>query len=173
MGLLGWSWNLLNLMAIPLLLGTGVDYGIFMQLALRRHRGDVPAVFRAVGRALLLCGTTGMAGFGCLGMSYNPGIASLGGSAPWASPATWPSPSCSCRPGGCASRNVAPGAREADTGLPSPLRAAASQPSSLYRADLWRGGLWLARTLPRTFSVGLASPAPGFTGRWRGIGARS
>ena len=34
----GWSWNLLNLMAVPLILGTGVDYGIFMQLALRRHQ---------------------------------------------------------------------------------------------------------------------------------------
>jgi predicted exporter/lauroyl/myristoyl acyltransferase len=155
MGLLGWSWNLLNLMAIPLLLGTGVDYGIFMQLALRRHRGDVPAVWRSVGRALLLCGTTGMAGFGCLGMSYNPGIASLGrvcalgiacnmAVAILLLPAWWL----------CLEKRRARCAG-ADTGLPSPLRAAASQPSSLYRADLWRGGLWLARTLPRTFSVAL------------------
>ena len=37
----GWSWNLLNLMALPLILGTGVDYSIFMQLALRRHGGEL------------------------------------------------------------------------------------------------------------------------------------
>ena len=30
-----WQWNLLNLMALPLILGTGVDYSIFMQLTLR------------------------------------------------------------------------------------------------------------------------------------------
>jgi len=39
MRLAGWSWNLLNLMALPLVLGTGVDYSIFMQLALRRFGG--------------------------------------------------------------------------------------------------------------------------------------
>ena len=41
MAVAGWSWNLLNLMALPLMLGTGVDYSIFMQLALRRHGGDL------------------------------------------------------------------------------------------------------------------------------------
>src|SRR5207247_7607954 len=41
MSLAGWSWNLLNLMALPLILGTGVDYSIFMQLGLRRHDGDL------------------------------------------------------------------------------------------------------------------------------------
>ena len=49
MALAGWSWNLLNLMALPLVLGTGVDYGIFMQLALRRHGGDSRLVRRSVG----------------------------------------------------------------------------------------------------------------------------
>ena len=78
MALAGWSWNLLNLMALPLVLGTGVDYGIFMQLALRRHGGDVRLVRRSVGRALLLCGGTAIAGFGSLAWSGNAGMASLG-----------------------------------------------------------------------------------------------
>ena len=56
MKLMGWSWNLLNLMALPLILGTGVDYSIFMQLALRRHHGDLRLAHVSVGRALLLCG---------------------------------------------------------------------------------------------------------------------
>lgn len=74
----GWSWNLLNLMALPLMLGAGVDYSIFMQLALRRHRGNLSAAHHSVGRALLLCGGTAMAGFGSLAWSTNAGIASLG-----------------------------------------------------------------------------------------------
>jgi len=74
----GWQWNLLNLMALPLILGTGVDYSIFMQLALRRCHGDLPLAHRSVGRALLLCGGTAIAGFGSLGLSSNVGMSSLG-----------------------------------------------------------------------------------------------
>jgi uncharacterized protein len=78
MALAGWKWNLMNLMAMPLILGTGVDYTIFIQLALRRHGGDCALVRRSVGRALMLCGGTAVAGFGSLAMSSNPGMASLG-----------------------------------------------------------------------------------------------
>jgi multidrug efflux pump subunit AcrB len=78
MRLAGWSWNLLNLMALPLVLGTGVDYSIFMQLALKRHQGDVHQAYLSVGRALLLCGGTAIAGFGSLAWSSNAGMASLG-----------------------------------------------------------------------------------------------
>jgi lauroyl/myristoyl acyltransferase len=74
----GWTWNLLNMMAVPLILGTGVDYSIFMQLALRRHGGDLVLVRRSIGRALLLCGGTAIAGFSSLAWSSNPGMASLG-----------------------------------------------------------------------------------------------
>ena len=78
MKMAGWSWNVLNLMALPLLLGTGVDYSLFMQLALRRHGGSLEAARRTVGRALLLCGGTAVAGFGSLGFSSNAGMSSLG-----------------------------------------------------------------------------------------------
>ena len=78
MRLAGWSWNLLNLMSLPLILGSGVDYGIFMQLALRRHAGDWRAAHASVGRALLLCGGTALAGFGSLAFASNAGMASLG-----------------------------------------------------------------------------------------------
>jgi predicted RND superfamily exporter protein len=74
----GWSWNLLDLMAIPLVLGTGVDYGLFSQLALRRHHGDLAMAYRSVGRALLLCGGTAVAAFGSLAFSSSAGMASLG-----------------------------------------------------------------------------------------------
>ena len=78
MALAGWTWNLMNLMALPLILGTGVDYTIFIQLALRRHGGDLKMVRYSVGRALMLCGATAVTGFGSLGTSSNPGMASLG-----------------------------------------------------------------------------------------------
>ena len=78
MVLAGWNWNLMSLMALPLMLGTGVDYTIFIQLALRRHGGDLAAVRQSVGRALMLCGGTAVAGFGSLAFSSNLGMASLG-----------------------------------------------------------------------------------------------
>ncbi|MBI3870514.1 MAG: MMPL family transporter [Verrucomicrobia bacterium] len=75
---MGMSWNLLNLMAVPLILGTGVDYSLFMQLALRRHDGDLNTAFHSVGKALLLCGGAAVTGFASLGISSNMGMASLG-----------------------------------------------------------------------------------------------
>ena len=78
MRLVGWSWNLLNLMALPLLLGAGVDYSIHMQLALRRHGGSISETRRTIGRALLLCAGTTVAGFGSNVWSSNAGLMSLG-----------------------------------------------------------------------------------------------
>ncbi len=74
----GWSWNLLDLMAVPLVLGTGVDYSLFTLLALRRYGGDLAIAYRSVGRALLLCGGTAIAAFTSLTWSTNAGMASLG-----------------------------------------------------------------------------------------------
>jgi predicted exporter/lauroyl/myristoyl acyltransferase len=137
MKLSGWSWNLLNLMALPLILGTGVDYSIFMQLALRRHGGDLRAAHRSVGRALLLCGGTAIAGFGSLGFSSNAGMAGLGqvcavGIAGnmlfsvFLLPAWWkffaPPPETSGPP--------------------------VTKPSAFYQAQVWRVGLLLTRWLP-------------------------
>jgi predicted exporter len=78
MTLTGWSWNMVNLMALPLLLGMGVDFSIHIQLALRRHHGDVALVSRSIGRALLLAGSTTVAGFASLAFASNAGIAGLG-----------------------------------------------------------------------------------------------
>jgi lauroyl/myristoyl acyltransferase len=138
MRLLGWSWNLLNLMALPLVLGTGVDYTIFMQLALRRHGGDLREAHRSVGRALLLCGGTAAAGFGSLALSSNAGMAGLGrvcaagiGANTLASvfllPVWW----------------KALEERRAGGALAGP-----EAPSSLYRAWPWRLGLAAAGWLP-------------------------
>ena len=165
MAVAGWSWNLMNLMALPLMLGAGVDYTIFIQLALRRHGGDLGLVRRSVGRALMLCGATAMAGFGSLGFSSNPGMASLGRvcavgiganmiisvfllPAWW----TWLSPKSEYRnPTRCDGAT----ARREETRNPKPevrtpnsdLRTSTS-PSAFYRAGLWRFGLAVVRVLP-------------------------
>lgn len=78
MKLAGWSWNLMNLTALPLLVGMSVDYSIHMQWALRRHGGDLAKVRAVTGRALMLCAGTTMAGLGSLAWSSNAGMASLG-----------------------------------------------------------------------------------------------
>ncbi len=74
----GWSWNLMNLTALPLLLGAGVDYSIHVQLALHRAGGSIAALRRTTGRALLLCAGTTVAAFGSLAGAGNAGLAGLG-----------------------------------------------------------------------------------------------
>ena len=78
MALLGWSWNLMNVMALPMLFGAGVDYSLHVQFALRRYAGDPVRTRNTVGRAILLCAGSTAAGFATLGFASNAGIASLG-----------------------------------------------------------------------------------------------
>ena len=145
MRLAGWSWNLLNLMALPLILGTGVDYSIFMQLALRRHHGDLQMAHRSVGRALLLCGATAVSGFGALALSSNAGMASLGRICAvgiacnvvisvFLLPVWW--------------KTLTGGRVAAGQQIPAP--------SSLYRQEFWRMGLGMVRFVPRRLCVSLA-----------------
>ena len=78
MQLLGVSWNFMNLAALLLALGAGLDYSIHILIDLRRHDGNVRAVQSGVGRALLVCGLSSVAGFGSLAWASNLGLASLG-----------------------------------------------------------------------------------------------
>ena len=155
----GWTWNLMNLMALPLMLGTGVDYTLFMQLALRRHGGDLGVVHRSVGRALMLCGGTAVAGFGSLAWSSNPGMASLGkvcavgiGANMLISvfllPAWWKllSPQSTVQ-----SPQAEVGEKESLNPQPSTIN-----PFSFYRAGLWRFGLAVVRILPAGLVKGFA-----------------
>ena len=73
-----WSWTLLNLSAIPLLLGLGVDYGIHTQFAWARHNGNWPRIWRSIGVALALCALTTSIGFASLMFSHNQGLRDLG-----------------------------------------------------------------------------------------------
>ncbi|MDA0811007.1 MAG: MMPL family transporter [Verrucomicrobia bacterium] len=77
MSLLGAEWNIINIVAIPLLLGAGIDYSIHMQLAIRRS-GNARMAQHNLGRALLLCGVSTAVGFGSLIFSSNTGLSTLG-----------------------------------------------------------------------------------------------
>jgi len=130
-----------------------VDYSIFMQLALRRHRGDLLMAYRSVGRALLLCGGTACAGFGSLAFSTNAGMGSLGQVCAVGIGAnmlisifllpTWWRVIRAQR--AQHAKQTSPGG---EPNRPSTLDSRLSTPSSLYRSELWRLGLWLVRVLP-------------------------
>lgn len=140
LGLIGATWNLMSLAALPLLLGVGVDYIIHVQVALRRHGGDVGAMRRVTGRAILLCAATNVDGFGSNVMSSNPGLASLGlvcaigitvayVTAVFLVPAWWQ---------WLAGATAAPG----DSRL--------ERPSAAYGPAVWRLGMWAVRFFPRS-----------------------
>jgi len=78
MSWLGIGWNFLNIAATPLLLGTGIDYGIHVGLALRRNGGDVAAMWHGTGKAVIFCGVSTAIGFGSLCFASNEAMTSLG-----------------------------------------------------------------------------------------------
>jgi uncharacterized protein len=166
MSLVGWSWNLLNLMALPLLLGAGIDYSLHVQMALRRHHGSIARLRQTIGRALFLCAATTMAGFGSLTWSSNAGLASLGQVcatgiaftfviAVLLLPVWWRS--LTMAP---SSKSLAKSASEQSpvAGLQTPEVHA---PSSWYRSKIWRVGVLAATVLPAGGALQL--------GRWLGV----
>ncbi|MFT4177098.1 MAG: MMPL family transporter [Luteolibacter sp.] len=78
MSLCGLTWNFVNLMATPLLLGTGIDYAIHVTLSLRRTRGNFRDLWNGTGKALLFCGASNVIGFGSLIYSSSEALVSLG-----------------------------------------------------------------------------------------------
>lgn len=161
MQLLGWSWNLINLMALPLLIGAGIDYSIHLQLALRRNNGDVARTRRTIGRAILLCAGSTIAGFGSLAAAGNLGLAALGQvcavgiacsglTACYLLPAWWtwltrPNESSTPTP----SEPSSSSAPSAPSTSSEPSAASPqSAPAAAYRADLWNAARCLARWLP-------------------------
>ena len=72
------SWNSFNICGLPLLFGTGLDFGVHMILALRRFDGELAPVHEGIGKALLFCGISSAIGFGSLSFASAHGLASLG-----------------------------------------------------------------------------------------------
>ncbi len=74
--LCGVPLNLFNILAFPLVLGVGVDYGIYMVIAMRAK--DVTLELKTIFKPVLLSGLTTVAGFGSLVTAQNPALWSLG-----------------------------------------------------------------------------------------------
>jgi len=127
-----------------------------MQLALRRHNGDLRVVRRSVGRALILCGGTAMAGFGSLGFSSNPGMASLGQV---------------CAVGIGANMLISVFLLPAWWLFPSPKPETRNPKLEtrppFYRAGLWRLGLVIVRILPDGLVKGFGAIVAGIYYRLR------
>jgi len=79
MGLTGVQFTLLNIMAIPLILGIGIDDGVHI---LHRYRiegpGSVNTVFRSTGKAIIITSLTTMLAFGSLVFATYRGFGSMG-----------------------------------------------------------------------------------------------
>jgi len=75
--LTGLPLNLFNVLSFPLVLGVGVDYGIYVVLAVRQ-RERARHVLASIVKPVLLSGLTTIAGFGSLGWANHPALSSLG-----------------------------------------------------------------------------------------------
>jgi len=82
MHLLGEKLNMVNLVAIPLLIGIDVDYAVFIVSAARLRRRSAPEVFEAQlvtsCHAIAMCAGTTILGFGSLAFTSVPAVRSLG-----------------------------------------------------------------------------------------------
>jgi len=79
MGLLGWEFNLANLFAVPIIIGTGVDNGVNMLYRWREERDKSRLILTtAVGKSVTIASLTTIAGFAALIPATHRGIASLG-----------------------------------------------------------------------------------------------
>ncbi len=74
----GQTWNFLSGMAIPLIIGTGIDYSIHLIFSLRRSGGDFNKVWNSVGKAICFCGISTAIGFGSLLFASNEMLRSMG-----------------------------------------------------------------------------------------------
>ena len=77
---LGIPLNLANVIALPLVLGLGIAFGIYLILRRREagSRSIVHVLRSSTSRAVFFSALTTMASFGALGFSSHPGMASLG-----------------------------------------------------------------------------------------------
>lgn len=79
MNVVGIDYNLANIMAIPLIVGIGVAYGVYV---IHRAREDVPPrprrVVASTGKAVLFSALTTMVSFGAMSTASHRGAAGLG-----------------------------------------------------------------------------------------------
>jgi predicted RND superfamily exporter protein len=77
MRLFGIPFNPLNVMALPVILGTAEDNGVHMVHRFIQERGDLFRTMAGTGRAVLLCALTTIVGFASLAFTSHRGLASF------------------------------------------------------------------------------------------------
>ncbi len=79
MWLLGEKIHYINMIALPIIIGIGIDDGVhYFHRYLHAGRANIASAFSSVGRAILLTSLTTMIGFGSLNFYLMRGMASLG-----------------------------------------------------------------------------------------------
>ncbi len=79
MALFDIKFNISNFMALPLIIGIGIDDGVHVLHRYRiEGRASTPVVLKFTGRAILLTSLTTMIGFGSMGLASHRGIAGMG-----------------------------------------------------------------------------------------------
>ncbi|MBN2715209.1 MAG: MMPL family transporter [Deltaproteobacteria bacterium] len=74
---IGLQFNYANLMGIPILIGTAVDYGVHLAHRVKQD-GSINGALHTTGKAILLSGLTTLIGFGSLLAGNHWGVRSLG-----------------------------------------------------------------------------------------------
>ncbi len=79
LALLGIPINLMNLVAVPMVFGLGIDFGVYIVNRFDEQPDEgIDIVLRHTGGAILLTGVTTLAGFGSLVAADFPGLRSMG-----------------------------------------------------------------------------------------------
>ncbi|MFP2911373.1 efflux RND transporter permease subunit [Pyxidicoccus sp. 3LFB2] len=78
MPLMGMEFNYLNILVIPVLIGTTVDAGVHLLTRLASPRSDFVEVYSETGRAITGGLLTSAVGFGALFLADHPGLNSVG-----------------------------------------------------------------------------------------------
>jgi predicted RND superfamily exporter protein len=81
MSLTGVPASVVTAAIIPLVLGIGVDGGVHLSAAWRRHNGDLTAVFAETGLAIVVTIATSIAAFGAFIVATSPSLVQFGAQA--------------------------------------------------------------------------------------------
>jgi predicted RND superfamily exporter protein len=78
MGILGIEWNMINVIAIPLIIGIGVDDAVHVMHRLKDKRTSLFSSFSSVGRAIFITSLTTMTSFGSMIFTTHRGMSGMG-----------------------------------------------------------------------------------------------
>ena len=77
MKLFGLAFNSINVMAIPLIIGSAVDSGVHILHRFKEEQGDTAKMLKGTGRSIILTAATNVASFGTLMFTEHRGLASF------------------------------------------------------------------------------------------------